>query len=108
MPEHRKMTAQFPFCSLLLFSDSKFPQGSNLLTGITAQDSFLKFNNLLTAGQRKGRLCPGNWEMCGRVKVDTNLLTQEFYCTKITCAKGICIFSLSLRGQLKFHLLPCS
>lgn len=94
--EHRKTTAQFPFCSLLFFSGSTFPQGSNLLTGIITQDSFLKFNNLLTAGQRKGRMCPSNWEICSRVRVDTNLLSLALYCTKNTCAKGIYIFSLSL------------
>lgn len=84
---------------MLLFSGSMFPQGSNLLTGVITQDSFLKFNSLLTAGQRKGRTCPSNWEICSRVRVDTSLLSQALYCTKTACVKGICIFSLSLPSQ---------
>lgn len=94
-----KNTVQFPFCSLL-FPGSKFPQGSNLLTGIIAQDSFLKCNHLLTTGRRKGRLCPSNWEVCGKVRVVTNLLILAF-CIKTTCTKGICIFFYPWQNHAK-------
>jgi len=64
--------------------------------GVITQDSFLRFNNLLAAGQIQGRMCPSNWEICGRVKVDTSMLILALYSTKTMCAKGTCIFSLSL------------